>query len=209
MWKYLIDLPHLPALVVLSVTACSQLPSGQPPTDTMPATEIDANPEVSVAPDEPDVVADGRAPSGHSRLSLLEQGNSGFIANNMPEDRQSGSDSGGINLNLQDTDIREFAQVVLNDVLNENYVIDEKVGGTVTINTVKPINKETALALLEDILGMHGAAIIKKKRHLPYCSEEPGCRQSAAGADKTNHRRVCSQDHPIEIYRRRGNAKNT
>ena len=162
MWKYLINLPHLPALVALSVTACSQLPSSQPPTDTMPATEIDANPEVSVAPDEPDVVADGRAPSGHSRLSLLEQGNSGFIANNMPEDRQSGLDSGGINLNLQDTDIREFAQVVLNDVLNENYVIDEKVGGTVTINTVKPINKETALALLEDILGMHGAAIIKK-----------------------------------------------
>ena len=162
MWKYLINLPYLPALVALSVTACSQLPSGQPTTDTVPATEAGANPEVSVAPDEPDVVAGGRAPSGHSRLSLLEQGNSGFIANNMPEDRQSGSDSGGINLNLQDTDIREFAQVVLNDVLNENYVIDEKVGGTVTINTVKPINKETALALLEDVLGMHGAAIIKK-----------------------------------------------
>ena len=162
MWKYLINLPYLPALVALSVTACSQLPSGQPTTDTVPATEAGANPEVSVAPDEPDVVAGGRAPSGHSRLSLLEQGNGDFIANNMPEDRQPGSDSGGINLNLQDTDIRDFVQVILNDVLNENYVIDEKVAGTVTINIIKPINKETALALLEDILAMHGAAIINK-----------------------------------------------
>ena len=162
MWKYLINLPYLPALVALSVTACSQLPSGQPTTDTVPATEAGANPEVSVAPDEPDVVAGGRAPSGHSRLSLLEQGNGDFIANNMPEVRQPGSDSGGINLNLQDTDIRDFVQVILNDVLNENYVIDEKVAGTVTINIIKPINKETALALLEDILAMHGAAIINK-----------------------------------------------
>ena len=162
MWKQLLDLLRLPALVLLSVTSCSQHPSVRPPADTAPPAAAGTTPEAVLLPGEPDAAPAYPAPAAGSRLALLEQGDGSFIAEGAAQGLTAGPDGGGINLNFQDTDIREFAQVVLNDVLNENYVIDENVSGTVTINSVKPVDAETALALLEDILAMHGAAIIRK-----------------------------------------------
>ena len=67
-----------------------------------------------------------------------------------------------ITLNFQDTDIREFINVVIKDVLNENYLIDGNVTGKVTIATARPILKEGLMALVEEILAMNGAAITKE-----------------------------------------------
>ena len=162
MWKSMLDQLRLPVLVVLSVTSCSQHPAVRTPAHTAPAAEAGAPPEAALATAEADAVPALPAPAADGRLALFEQGNGSFIAGGAEEELPSGPDDGGINLNFQDTDIREFAQIVLNDVLNENYVIDENVSGTVTINSVKPVDTETALTLLEDILAMHGAALTRK-----------------------------------------------
>lgn len=161
MWKQMIYLLRLPVLVLLSVTSCTQHPSIQQSVDTV-AVEVDTTPAAARLPDEPDAVPALPAQAAGRRLALFEQGNGSFMAAGAGQERTIRPDDGGINLNFQDTDIREFVQIVLNDVLNENYVIDESVSGTVTINSVKPVDTETALALLEDILAMHGAAIVRK-----------------------------------------------
>lgn len=162
MWKQILDLLRLPVLVALSVTSCSQHPPVRTPAHAAPPAEAGAPPEAALGTDEADAVPAPPAAAGGGRLALFEQGNGSFIAGGAGEEQAAGPDDGGINLNFQDTDIREFAQIVLNDVLNENYVIDENVSGTVTINSVKPVDAETALTLLEDILAMHGAAITRK-----------------------------------------------
>ena len=47
-------------------------------------------------------------------------------------------DGKGINLNFKNMDLQAFIQAVLGDALQQNYVIDPEVVGTVTIQTVKP-----------------------------------------------------------------------
>ena len=157
---HLPGLLRLPVLVVVSVTACGQYPAVQPSTDTTPPAGAAA--AAPTAPDAADAVPALPAPAVDRRLSLFEQGNGNFIADGVEQAPPSGPNGEGIHLNFQDTDIREFVQIVLNEILDENYVIDERVAGTITINTVKPVDSETALALLEDILAMHGAALIRK-----------------------------------------------
>lgn len=162
MWKYTLDMPRLPILLAMSIAACSQLPSVQPPAGTAPQVKAGANPDAGFSPDEPGLSGTGPAPAADTRLSLTEQGNGFFLAGSVEENQSPGPDDGAINLNFQDTDMREFAQIVLNDILNENYVMDERVAGTITINTVEPVDNETALALLEDVLAMNDAALIRK-----------------------------------------------
>lgn len=159
MRKHRVKLRRLPVLVALSVTSCSPLPVTQAPPDTAPTRVADASPQATATPDG---ISPAPGLSSDSRLSLSERGDGNFIADHAGEDPPSGPSEGGIHLNFQDTDIREFVQIVLNEVLGESYVMDESVAGTITVNTVKPVNRETALALLEDILALRGAALIRK-----------------------------------------------
>ncbi len=163
MRKHLLHILRLQALLALSVTACSQLPAVQPTTVATPATVTSTVPDPAVAPNEAEAGVANALPPSDNRLAFVEPGDGSFIGGNIAREGQPQvSEDGGINLNFQDTDIREFVQIILNDVLSENYIIDQDVSGTITINTVKPVNSEAALVLLEDILDMHNAALIKK-----------------------------------------------
>lgn len=101
--------------------------------------------------------------SAHKQQQIIELGINQFISQEASRAAgaqvQSGS-AGDITLNFQDTDLREFIKVILSDVMQENYVIDPKVGGKVTIETARPINKEELFPLLEEILSMNGAALL-------------------------------------------------
>ena len=44
-------------------------------------------------------------------------------------------------LNFEGADLREVVRVVMGDMLGENYTIDPKVNGTVTIHTSQAINR--------------------------------------------------------------------
>jgi general secretion pathway protein D len=65
-------------------------------------------------------------------------------------------------LNFEGADLREVVRVVLGEMLNENYTIDPKVNGTVTIHTSQPINRAAATPILETVLRMNGAAMVKE-----------------------------------------------
>lgn len=65
-------------------------------------------------------------------------------------------------LNFEGADLREVVRVVMSDMLQENYTIDPRVNGTVTIHTSQPVNRAAALPILETVLRMNGAAIVKE-----------------------------------------------
>ncbi|MCU7846052.1 MAG: type II secretion system secretin GspD [Candidatus Thiodiazotropha sp. (ex Monitilora ramsayi)] len=68
---------------------------------------------------------------------------------------------GDITLNFEGVDLREVVKVVFEEILRENYVIDDKVQGVVTIHTTYPVATEAVLPILETILKMNGAALVR------------------------------------------------
>lgn len=67
-----------------------------------------------------------------------------------------------IMLNFEGADLREVVRVVLGGMLNENYTIDPKVNGSVTIHTSQALNRAAVLPVLETVLRMNGAAMVRE-----------------------------------------------
>lgn len=65
-------------------------------------------------------------------------------------------------LNFEGADLREVVRLVMGEMLGENYTIDPKVNGTVTIHTSQPINRAAVTPILETVLRMNGAAMVKE-----------------------------------------------
>ena len=63
-------------------------------------------------------------------------------------------------LNFEGADLREVVRVTMGDMLRENYTIDPRVNGTVTIHTSQAVSKASVPAILETILRMNGAAMV-------------------------------------------------
>lgn len=70
---------------------------------------------------------------------------------------------GNVTLNFENTNIREVVKVILGDLLNENYVIDPGVQGTVTLQTSRPLPREALLSSLEMLLRMNAAALVQDR----------------------------------------------
>ncbi|ABA57274.1 General secretion pathway protein D [Nitrosococcus oceani ATCC 19707] len=68
---------------------------------------------------------------------------------------------GAILLNFENTDIREVVKTILGDILEENYVIDRAVQGTVTVQTGRPLPKDALMPTLETLLRLNNAALIQ------------------------------------------------
>lgn len=67
-----------------------------------------------------------------------------------------------ITVNFVNADIREVANAILGDALGMNYAIDPRVQGMITLRTVRPLPRDAAIGLLEDVLAMNGAALVLK-----------------------------------------------
>lgn len=68
---------------------------------------------------------------------------------------------GDITLNFEGVDLREVLKVIFEEILRENYLIDDKVQGRVTIHTTYPVSSAAVLPILETILQMNGAALVR------------------------------------------------
>jgi len=70
--------------------------------------------------------------------------------------------AGNITLNFEGADLREVVRTILGDILGENYIVDPKVGGSITLRTTKPIPKAAAMHTLEEVLRMNGAVMVRE-----------------------------------------------
>ncbi len=67
-----------------------------------------------------------------------------------------------VSLNLVDVTIAEAAAAILGELLQENYVLDPGVTGTVNIRSTQPISRTTAIEVFELALKQNGAALIRR-----------------------------------------------
>ena len=151
--------------LIIFMSACNIMPFQKDSETATQAVSVQSpdtpeiNTESTVSVENQAIAVNSPSPE---RLRILEMGNGQFIdsisskAQSAPE-----SDEGDFILNFRDTDINEFAKVILSDILNESFVIDPKVSGTVTIETSSPFSKKELLPLLEKTLAINNAVIIK------------------------------------------------
>ncbi len=69
---------------------------------------------------------------------------------------------GDVTLNFDNTDVREVVKVILKDILNQNYVLNPAVQGTVSLQTGRPLRREHLIPTLETLLRMNNAALVYK-----------------------------------------------
>ena len=103
-----------------------------------------------------------------TKESRFFDGNGIFVSNKPPapiaraSDAPSGSSvtKDGITINLVGASVPEVAKTVLGDVLGVNYSVSEKVKATITLSTVRPVDKQGLLEIFEAVLRAEGAAIV-------------------------------------------------
>lgn len=69
---------------------------------------------------------------------------------------------GKYSINFDAADIGEVSKIILSDMLEENYILNPAVKGSVTLQTTKPLHKDDLLPTLETLLRVNGAVLIKR-----------------------------------------------
>jgi hypothetical protein len=112
----------------------------------------------------PEIETGGGAIQGDLEFLNIAEGNlfdvEAFRRQIEAEERPS-----GIVFNFEGADIKRVVALVIGRILNENYLIDPNVKGTVTLKTERPLNRETVFYMLESVLDLYGAKISRRKGH--------------------------------------------
>ncbi|HCJ50600.1 MAG TPA: type II secretion system protein GspD [Gallionella sp.] len=70
---------------------------------------------------------------------------------------------GELTLSFEGADLREVVKTILSDILKQSYIMDPRVGGTITLHTKRPIAKSALLPTLETVLRMSDAVLIHQE----------------------------------------------
>lgn len=142
----------------LSALSCSQI--GQQQASTTPERATQKADQVSTQPATTNTSAVGAAEPSMPLKEIYEgSGNliNYHIANNtMPKDTE-----GEVTLNFQNSEISEVVKTVLGDIMGVNYAMSQAVTGTVSMRTTRPISRDSLIPVLENLLSMNNAALVK------------------------------------------------
>ena len=169
-------MPNLARCIIatLALSACAPLQQ----TDTPAAHAQPATPQTAPA----ETTAPEYSPPTPSRMrakqQILEFGTGEFLATPDPVHTET-TPEGDLRLNFEDTDLREFVKVVLADLLGVNYLMDPRVTGRVSMDAVRALHQDELFPLLEEVLAMNNAAIIKRDDMYHVVARETAARSTA------------------------------
>ena len=149
--------------LAVSLVGCESSRSARdtPATDTPEPTVDTAPVAMGAGTASPDQRPGGlQAAPSRAHVAEIYRG-AGFTLAAADGDAAADGGDGGITLNFLNADIREVIDAILGDMLRLSYVIDPRVQGTVTVRTSRPLRSEDVIPVLEDILAMNGAALIR------------------------------------------------
>lgn len=147
--------------MVLSISGCEV--SGprqarlQPPTSVVKAAPESEGAFKKLQNEQP--VADAMKP-----ITKLCPGTDQLAPVAPVQHRKISSIAGPYNLNFDDVDLGEFVKVVLGDMLGQNYALSPKVTGRVILQTTQPVTKGELLPILEMVLRMNDAVLVKDSK---------------------------------------------
>ena len=103
-----------------------------------------------------DFAGSGRARTAETNPSWVADGPVGQA----PTTNGAQATKDGVAINLVGASVVEVAKTVLGDVLGVNYIVSEKVKATITMRTVRPVDKAGLLEIFEAILRAEGATLV-------------------------------------------------
>lgn len=142
----------VPVLLATLIAGCAATPKVEQPETAS---------QLAMKSSEANAVGDIKAKADVEERYKLFYG-SGVVVK-PPEAQPLITDAGGnLTLNFEGADLREVVRTILGDILRENYIVDPRVGGTITLRTAKPIPKSAVMHTLEEVLRMNGAVMIRE-----------------------------------------------
>ena len=142
----------IPVLLVTLIAGCATTPRVDRPVtegkDAMPSSETS-------------LVKDIKPKADIEERYKLYYG-SGVVVKPSVAQPATEDAGGNLTLNFEGADLREVVRTILGDILRENYIVDPRVGGSITLRTAKPIPKAAVMHTLEEVLRMNGAVMIRE-----------------------------------------------
>jgi len=102
---------------------------------------------------------------GSERRTRLYPGSGEFIDRRALAERPKprAADQGDIIIKFEGAEISEVVAFILGEILQENYLIDPAVKGSVTVQTNRPVDRVAVVSILESALSANGAALIREQ----------------------------------------------
>jgi general secretion pathway protein D len=93
----------------------------------------------------------------------ISHGTGRFIQpQSLKEPRPAAAGEGAVTLNFEDQPVEAVVKAILGDLLDTNYSLAPGVRGSVSFSTSKPVKREDALPILENLLSWTGNALIRE-----------------------------------------------
>ncbi|MEJ2404102.1 MAG: hypothetical protein P8171_07405 [Candidatus Thiodiazotropha sp.] len=165
----------LAAMGLVLLSACAQQPTNDPVTEPVPQQLVSpADSPVADSSQENDQELVLSQETRQEPEYYVRQGSGQFLDTGGATPTLKQPAKGDITLNFEAVDLREVVKVVFEEILGENYLIDDKVQGKVTIHTTYPVSVDAVLPILENILQMNGAALVRNGSGRVVCPCERG-----------------------------------
>jgi general secretion pathway protein D len=145
----------------MTISACATQQGGKVPESESKPSYLSAPPPVAVESQGEEDLLLTQEKRKQPRF-FVKQGSGQFLNKRAQANLGAKQPAkGDITLNFEGVDLREVVKVVFEEILRENYIIDDKVQGMVTIHTTYPVAMDAVLPILETILKMNGAALVR------------------------------------------------
>jgi len=159
--SYLLTLLTCAILVVACASKPPERPEAVPvASDSTPTAE---QPVAEIAPRQPSQPPVAAEPEPASKVAPDTRMGTGVFVRQPaePPAEPPSPEVGDVTLNFEGSSLREFAKVVLEDVLGENYLLDPRVDGVVTLHTTRPVARDAVLPIFESVLQQNAAALVR------------------------------------------------
>ena len=142
----------VPVMLATLIGGCASTPKIDQPV---------ADNKVTTPPPETVAAGEVKPKTGLEERYKLYYG-SGVVVKPLEAKPVTTDASGNLTLNFEGADLRDVVCTILVHILRENYIVDPRVGGSITLRTANPIPRSAAMHTLEEVLRMNGAVMIRE-----------------------------------------------
>src|SRR5262245_50847751 len=101
-----------------------------------------------------------------AKSEFISRGSGQFVGTSEPvAPAKTFKGSDGVTINLLNAPIAQAAKTILGDIMKADYVISDKVTGTVTVQTSAPVEPAAVADIFEAVLKTNGIALIRDEGH--------------------------------------------
>lgn len=152
-------------LVAVFLASCASAPPRAPTENTAVTSDIAIQDErqesATDARTDPDNYTDDAAQATLGTTENIKLGSGVFVKAIGARKTNGYASDEGVTLNFEQADLKEFLRVVFETILRENYLIDPRVKGTVTVHTTRSVEQDAVLPIVETVLQQNDAALVR------------------------------------------------